>query len=531
MNSGFNRRNVVGAVAIAGVSSAVLLTTQEKTVRPAKLVTVPNVQIPTVAAPADGRGVDLKVFWPSGFRRKTDDASQIFQAAADWSAQNNQTVYIGGRYFLGHPVAIRNGGSRLQFVDANIMVADKGSRLKTKFGQMLPLAFLVSANNVSLLGNVTLIGLGTPGETLLQGLYCEDAVGISIGEFTLKNMAAGQHFMCCDNVRCGDTVAYSMWGRQPANNERAGAGSAQVISGCRNSVFGRLQSWDNDKPTRYLSVGKTGYGEKRDNISNQYGFVEMTAREGSPWAQITGIRSSVNSRFEGGKGEGAAFLLLCQKYKTDDAYSIDGNDFGAWSGDIADRWGSVEAAGYFWIEDGARAIGSNVVRSLRASCPRPDPTLLNRAGFRFPQTFGIYMNSGQLTINEVDITGFSFQINAFDSQLDIGVFHSRAAFYQPFRYGHGLTGSIQKMILHTDISGPAANAGVLRAEKLGTPGKPVRFQIGELDCSQSTSKIRSEYVIYDPLFDDNAMTVKLLRGQCGNGQGYAKGRKRQIKRI
>jgi hypothetical protein len=531
MDAGFNRRNVVGAAAIAGLSSAVMLATPKKPVRTTALAAIPTMRIPSVTVPADGRGVVLEEFWPDGFRRETDDASQVIEAAANWSAHNRQEVRISGRYFLANPVAIRGEGTQIIFSTAHIIVADKGRRLKTKFGQSLPLAFLVSANNVSLLGQVTLQGLGIPGETLLQGIYCEEASGINIGNFTLRNMAIGQHFMCCDNVRCGETVAFSMWGRQPSNNERAGAGSAQVISGCRKSAFGRLQSWDNDKPARYLSVGKTGGGEQRDNISNQYGFVEMTARDGSPWAQVTGIRSSVNSRFEGGSGKGAAYLLLCQKYKKDSAYNIDGNDFGNWSGDISDRWGSVEAGAKFAAEEGAKPIGRNSVRSLSATSPLPEPTLLNRAGFRFPQTFGIYMNSGELTIGELDITGFSFQINAFDSKLDIGIFHSRAAFYQPFRYGHGLTGSIQKMIMHSDISGPVANAGVLRAEKLGTPGKPVRFHIDELDCSQSATKIRSEYVVYDPLFDESAMTVKLLGGQCGNAQGFARGRKRKIKQI
>jgi hypothetical protein len=530
MDFNMHRRNVIGGAGLVAVGGAAALSisktpTSTRSAKQPKLL-----KIPAVAVPAGGEGVDLDAFLPSGFRRKTDDASQIFTAAADWSGQNRRPVFVRGRYFLANPVAIRAQWTQFQFTGAYIMVADNGGRLKTKFGQNLPLAFLVSADDVSLLGNVTLEGLGTPGETLLQGLYCEEAVNVSVGEFTLKNMAAGQHFMCCDNVQCGNTVAYSMWGRQPSNNERAGAGSAQVISGCRNSTFGRLQSWDNDKPTRYLSVGKTGKGERRDNTSNDYGFVEMTAREGSPWAQVTGIRSSVNSRFAGGSGTGVAFVLLCQKYKTDDAFSIDGNDFGSWSGVVTDRWGSVEAAGYFWVEDGALPIGSNYVKSLSASCPLPDPSLLNRIGYRFPQTFGIYMSSGRLRIDVLDVTGFSFQINAFDSHLDIGTFKSAAPFYQPVRYGHGLTGSIGTMKIVSDVVGPAANPGLLRAENLGKVGKPTKFRINQIDCSTVSTKIRAAYVVYDPLFDESAMQIGTLRGQCGSGQGFSKGRKRAIRR-
>jgi hypothetical protein len=529
MDSGFSRRNIIGGAGALGLGAAGILAVAKSTPTSAT-AKPPLVIIPDVAVPAAG-GVDLSAFWPKGFRRRTDDASPVFNAAAIWSAKYLRPVFVQGRYRLTQPVRILSDGTHFQFRSAYILVADLNNRVRIKFGQMLPLAFLVSASNVKMLGKVTLEGTGQPGETLLQGLFCEEAANIEIGEFTIRNMAIGLHFMCCDNVRCGDTVAYSMWGRQPADKERAGAGSAQVVSGCRNSVFGRLQSWSNDKPARYLSVGKTETGERRDNANNYYGFVEMTAREGSPWAQVTGIRSSVNSRFEGGSGKGAAFLLLCQKYKTDNAYSIDGNDFGNWSGDIADRHGSVEAAGYFWVEDGGTPIGSNAVGTLRASCPLPDATLLNRVGYKFPQTFGIYINSGNLTLDEVDLTGFSFQINAFDCKIDIGSFHSRSPFFQPFRYGYGTSGSIRKMTLHSDISGPAANVGIMRAEKLGKPGQPVRFEIGELDCSGATSKIRSEYVVYDAVFEEGAMNVRSLRGQCGSGQGFFKGRKRQIKRI
>jgi hypothetical protein len=141
------------------------------------------------------------------------------------------------------------------------------------------------------------------------------------------------------------------------------------------------------------------------------------------------------------------------------------------------------------------------------------------------------MSSGTLRIDELDITGFSFQINAFDSHLDIGTFNSGTPFYQPVRYGYGLTGSIRTINVHSDVAGPAANPGLLRADKLGTPGKATKLRIGEIDCSRLPKKMRAEYVVYDAQFDDDAINIDRLRGQCGSGQGYSKGRKRAFKRI
>lgn len=466
-------------------------------------------------------------FLPIDHDPQSDDASFAFQHAAKWSAQNNRAVVVRGHYLFSNAVEIRNDGATIIFEAAHIRIRDDGMQKDTRFGKRVPIGIFVTADNVSLLGNCTFEGLGIPGKTFLHGLYFEELKHLTIGQLTLKNMAVGLHFMCCDYVNCGDTIAHSMWGLQVTSSGSTGAGSAQAISGCRWSRFGKLQSFENDKPARYLAVGKLGNGQSRDNVSNHYGFANVTARKGSPWAQVTGIRSSVNSSFEGGHGEGVAFLLNCQKYDTDNDYSIDGNDFGRWTGEVIDTPGSVDAAAQFFVTENATPIGKNRVSLIQAKCPIPDYDIIQKLGFGMPQTFGLYCSSGDLEIGSLDFDGFTFHIHAADARLNIGSMSSKNAGYQLFRYGRGLEGSLGSLRILSDLSGYARNPGLIRPVSTGNSKEPPHFRIAEIDCSGVNGRVNAKYLVYDNLFKINSMEVGSVRGSCTSGHGNWRGEKIQ----
>jgi hypothetical protein len=454
-----------------------------------------------------GVGREIESFLDANHATDREDCSDGFVKAVNWSAVTGLPVHFKNQYRLMQCVKIDTPNCTLVFHEATILLDDNPIPVQTKFGEKLKLGFLVSANNIALLGSAELHGLGVAGETLLQGMYFEELENLEVGSFTLYNMAIGLHFMCCDNVRCGDTQAESMWGLQSYTGGLAGAGSAQVVSGCRNSEFGRLTSFNNDKPARYLSVGKHSRFGPRDNSSNKFGFVHVTGRRGSPWAQATGIRSSVNSQFAGGFGAGVSFVFLCQKYLTDDQFNIDGNEFGSWSGQILDTAGSVDAGAYFWSEPNAKPIGRNHISKLTVSTEDQEVEILKKLGIKSSSTFGLYCSSGVLKIDEATFNGSAIHIYALDCLLEIDQFSSTNSGVTALQYGRGVTAHIGAMKIHSSERMTGKQRVEIVTVDAGQSRQPPVVSINKFACNGIDNRQQLQTLVKDDHFGNRTLFV------------------------
>ncbi|MBU6267964.1 MAG: hypothetical protein KGN34_10510 [Sphingomonadales bacterium] len=398
-------------------------------------------------------GVHLNKFMAKSFDRRHDDASALLQTAANWSAKNGTSVIVDGPLHLAQAALIDSPGARLHFNYADIRVHETVPWSSTRFGRSFAIGIHVVADDVRIQGHCRMIGTGVPGRTFLQGLYADQVDNLMIGSFTLGNLAIGQHFMCCNNLVCEETWAFSMWGLQGDRANPNGAGSAQAISGCTQSHFGPLTSLYNDKPARYLSVGRDASGSSRDNRHNHYGFVTASVRPGSPWAQVTGVRSSVDSIFAGGSGKNMSFLLNIEKYATDDAYHVDNNDFGDWTGTILKMPQSSVCCGMnVWIDRGAKGVGRNRVGIISASLPPLDPNFFQKKGVFLPQTFGLWCNSGDWSIGRLAFKGFTFGVLAESCSLDIGQLDLTSPEYAGLRIGNAVRGKLGLLRLRSDLA-------------------------------------------------------------------------------
>ena len=377
---------------------------------------------------------DFESFKSEDEKESQTDCSTALQNAARWSAVNALPVIVRGQHLLSKCAVLSEPGATLIFADCEFLVKDDMPYTKTKFGEFLPLGMLVTASDISLTGKCTLTGLGEPGNTYLQGIYCEESSGLVLGDFSFNNMAIGMHVMCCDRFQCGLVTANSMWGLQDRANPN-GAGSAQVVSGCRWSHFDQLVSLHNDKPARYLSIGKHSKDGFRDNSRNIFEKVYVTGRVGSPWSQATGIRSSVDSKFAGGVGNNVSVLLLCQSYAKDTAFNIDGNQFGKWEGTIIDSSGNTDCGGFFHVEKGAKPIGRNHIDSLRVSSGVDALTFIERTGIRNPNTYGLYCSSGELHVQQASFSGNAVHLYARQSSLLIANLYSLDPLLQSLWFG------------------------------------------------------------------------------------------------
>lgn len=436
-----------------------------------------------LTTPITFEGRSIASFMPLGFDRARDDASAVLAEAAAWSAKNRAPVIVDGDLTIAHPVVLEHQDSHLHFACARLKVRDDGSTLVTRYGRKIPMAFYVVADSVSLTGDCILMGQGVPGETALNGVYGEEVADLTLGRFTLSNMALGLHFMCCTRVNCGDLRAVGMWGLQEVNGNPVGAGSAQIISGCTDSVFGRLTALRNDKPARYLSVGKLGGKEPRNNRSNWFGQANVSGRPRSPWAQVTAVRSSTDSVFVGGTGQNVSFLLNIQQYRTDESYLIDNNDFGNWSGWIVDPpASSVDAGVNIWVEKAAKPIGSNRIGTIAARMAEMRVGLLQRFGFRYPQNFGLWCNSGNWTIERLETAGFAFGMHAEDCRLKIDEMRVVRPESGALRFGRGAFVDLARFTMIGDIAGPAIVEGIISDIDTGYSVSKPQVQIGRLDA-------------------------------------------------
>lgn len=440
----------------------------------------------------------LESFAGQDFDRDRHDASKAIERAVRWSSHTGRAVLIEGRWLLRHPAVLSHAGATLIFANAELQVRDDGRWITTKFPDTLPFAFYVTADRISLLGHCILTGLGQPGRSFLQGVYFEQVRAPTVGRFTVRNMAVGLHFMCCDEVTCGFVDAYSMWGLQGSPEEPNGAGSVQVVSGCRDSRFSGIRSLRHDKSARYLAVGMTADGLPRDNSGNEFGPAEVRGRPGSLWAHATGVRSSVGSRFVGGSGHDVSYLVVIQKYETDDAYHIDGNDFGDWVGTVTDPpASSVDAALNIYAAPGvATQVGRNRFGRIDASMAPVVPNPIQRLGLRMPATFGIYANSGETTVEAVAFTGFTHHIHLEDAALKITTLKSRQMARQPIRYGRGADLQIGDYLVLSDTVGPGRDRSLIGFVDAGS-GRAPRVTIGRIDVRGAMPAEDTELVVGD----------------------------------
>lgn len=489
----------------------------------ALLLEAPAPATEAISIPADGE--QLETFAGPHFNPSRDDVSVALERASDWSARSGRPVIVQGTWQLHNPAVLSHAGATLIFVNAELRVRDDGRWITTQRKKTVPFGLFVTADRVSLLGHCILTGLGKPGKTWLQGIYFEQVMAPKLGRFTIRNMAVGEHFMCCDEVSCGFLDAYSMWGLQGSQDKPNGAGSAQVVSGCRRSRFAGFRSLRNDKSARYLSVGGTNDGSRRDNQDNEYGPAEVAGRPGSLWCHVTGVRSSVDSRFVGGVGVNVSFLVVIEKNDTDDAYHIDGNDFGDWSGTIVDAAGSsVDAALHIYAVPGnLTPVGKNRFGRVRASMSPTVPNIIQRMGYRLPATFGIYANSGDTQIAAAHFDGFTHHIHVEQSALTISSFISQNMARQPILYGAGANLRVGSYIALTDIVGPGedeALVGPTRRNLVPTP----KVEFERIDVRRAMPALRTDYILDDPGSGGHVRIGRVM-GQMREGRVRVSGAK------
>jgi hypothetical protein len=415
------RRQLLTGFAAASVGLSVSAAAQNKTypwfAELDRIQAVLNRYKEIAEAKARLKGRSFDSFLTKEQQADSADRSLAFERAADWSSATGAPVFVSGTHYLDRGAKLTQPGATLVFDDCVLQIGEENNRVQTRIGEHMPIGLLVSANNIALLGKCKVEGLGERGKTYVNGLYCEENVNTIIGTFSFENLAFGLHVMCCDFFQCEKTDAHSMWGLQDQGN---GAGTAQVVSGCRWSSFGELVSLSNDKPARYLSVGHHSVMGQRDNTLNEYGKVYVTGREGSPWSQATGIRSSVKSRFKGGFASNVSTVLLCVKYNTDRNYHITQNDFGDWEGHIYNSTGNTDNGCFFYVNKDSGEIGENFISSLDVHSEALSSELFAKLGISGADTFGIYCNSGSLTIGTARTSGVDADIHAENCNLLIG---------------------------------------------------------------------------------------------------------------
>ena len=503
-----NRRLALGLGAVGiGALSWPRLGKAAEAESPGQLLGPFGLACPTAPDPAWPR---IAQFLGKTFDRARTDATPALEKAARWSSVNGTPVVVDQTLMLASSARIDADGARLHFDCAHLQLRDDIPETSTRANSLLQIGLHILGNDISLLGQCMISGLDKPGATFLQGVFFDEVQRPNIDNFVLRNLAIGLHFMCCDEVRCGATIAHGMWGRQGLRNQSNGAGTAQAISGCRNSVFGELRSYSNDKPARYLSVGWLANGGQRDNSENVFGLVHTTARPNSPWAHPLTVRSSVNGTFAGGSGEDVNFLINVEKYTADDAYQIHNNHFGDWSGTLRDSpESSVDGALHLRIDDGAAPIGSNRIGKVRATMPQLPADWFRRPSASTPQTFGLWCNSGDWQIERLELSGFTYGVQAFDCKLRIGELDVARNELQVIRYGRGLNGKIDRLSMKGDLAALAgADRSLFAPLGAGLSSRAPSFSIGVLERGALPAAARRRPVKADAMFPDKSFRVE-----------------------
>jgi hypothetical protein len=338
----------------------------------------------------NGLAVNVKDFGAVG-DGVTDDTAAI-QAAFNALTEHTAIVFDGNQYSINGVISLNTNNITIVFQGTTFLVGDTGTSGSFDAGTGTvtgKIGFLFDqADNLTLLGEVTMLGQGTVGVTSLAGMVfsqCDSLSAQALMRF--DTMAAGRFVINCDQPVLGDAIGNNIDGLQTFENPPTNtAGSVEVLVGCQSGKSGDVISNLGDKPARYMSVG---FG--RNNEEMVCGSSSIISSGTSMLAHALALRSAVNCSFgQVSASNGAIAGLFIENYPGDTAGGYTINDVYVESvvGVAGPTGASVDALVYAQTQDAA--IGHIHIGSV-----------LGDVGGEF----GIYVSGVDLSIGTCVLSG------------------------------------------------------------------------------------------------------------------------------
>jgi len=251
----------------------------------------------------------------------TDDTAAI-QAALDSLSEGETLTFPSAVYAVNGALVISGSSLGIHFDNCKFFVGDTGASATTVSGATGKVGFhFKSCSKLQITGSAIFIGQGTSGVTSLLGVLfdtCSDV--LCPAEMRFETMAIGRTISSCTRCSFGNAHGNDMNGLQPFESPPTNnAGSVETVSGTSYSSFGTVIGFNNEKPTRYLSISSTG----GDNAYCSFGDTVCDGVDVSPTTpQVLHLRSAVDCSFGAVIGTGVSQILAIQQYSGDEGKSV-----------------------------------------------------------------------------------------------------------------------------------------------------------------------------------------------------------------
>ena len=435
----------------------------------------------------NGLAVSVKDFGVVG-DGSTDDTAAI-QAAFNALTEHTAIVFDGNQYSINGVISLNTNNITIVFQGTTFLVGDTGTSGSFDAGTGTvtgKIGFLFDqADNLTLLGEVTMLGQGTVGVTSLAGVVftqCDDLSCKALMRF--DTMAAGRFVINCDRPILGNAYGNKMDGLQtfespPSTN----AGTVEVLIGCQYGLSGDIFSFDAEKPARYMSIG---FG--RGNYAMVCGTTVAEYNGSSLTAHSLGIRSAVDCSFGSVIGKSGIFNALYLEQNTT-TYSIDRIYIESVQGDIGSTGASVDSLIYSAATTGS--IGTIAIGTVIGDCSGEH---------------GIYINSGKLSIGYALLSGSSNRLiqiapvpaSGLKPEIHIGHLNLEefSGIGQPILIGKGASFSCGRLNIS---SGPTAavTIAVYYSSTIGDGSYHNGIHIGSIEYRQNGSINNYAILVYD----------------------------------
>lgn len=422
------------------------------------------------------------------------DCSDAMGAAVDWSARTGGTVSFSGTYRLARtaivtrPVRFAFDGARFEITGAPRAVISNGA--EGTIGILFQ-----NASDVWLSGHVAVSGTDESGTTTMAGIVFDSCPRVHAdAHFFFEHLAVGMFVYWCDDSVFGDIESTAVKGRQPFGF-RDSAGSTLAVIGCRNSRFGTINARSNYKPVLYCSVAFNRDKRAIDNEGCSFGFVSATAFSGSAESSLIALRSARNCVFAGASGRGFACGYYIGRYVGDNGFAVDGNRLGSLEGEFPATGFSTDSAIIQEAEHPSVPIGSNYVRSVKATCGGE---------------FGVVVLSGSLSFDSIDITGGTRPVVVAGAKLSGNLIVVRDQGDEAITLG----GESELSVKTIDI-----RSGSIRGEGSGIRynqafgAGPVKIDADVIRYRHNGVGVPLLYVIYDPAHGTDDWRIGQIEGE------------------
>jgi hypothetical protein len=408
-----------------------------------------------------------------------DDTAGIQAAFASLSA-GQILVFPHGVYVFNGAITHTTASTGVHFDGCKFLVGDTGANGTLTDGGTGKIGLLFqSADHIVVSGEAQFVGTGTVGSTTLAGMVFDSCdYVICSAELYYENMAAGRFVLWCDYSLFGNITAYRMKGQQTF--DVGTAGTAEVVVGCRHSVFGRITSKDNYKPIRYLSTAVDALGAKIDNQYCYFGFVTGTAASGSTESCLIAFRSAQHCYAEGGDGNGFSIGCYFVNYSTDTGWLIKNNVVGHIGGTF-DATSSSGDAAVSQVSVSGPTIGHNRVISVNATCSGEG---------------AIICYNGALHIDYADITGSAQPVQVQEAALSFGGLVVSGQTSEAIVLYQGSSFSANSIDIQSGAVS-AAVAGAIRYNTASGSGGLGTVRIGAIKYRQGSAANTYVNVIFD----------------------------------